>query len=246
MGQLENKIAVVTGAGQGLGLAMAKRFVAEGATVVMNDINEKALKASAAELAGQGFNVMLYIADVTDSSQVNAMFEAAVKQYGRLDISVHNAGFALLAEAWEATDEDWERLIKVNLTAHFYCVRAALRPMMKQKSGKIINMSSICGRVGRPYVNPGYSAAKAGIVGLTMSVAQSVASYGIQVNAIAPGPIRTELQSNFPEEKMKILKSNFPLGWGTREAVANAVVFLATAEWLTGSVLDINGGHLMG
>jgi 3-oxoacyl-[acyl-carrier protein] reductase len=248
MGKLDQKIAIVTGSGQGLGLEIAKRFVEEGAIVCLNDLDRNRLEQAEEALRTQGYEVMSYQADVAESSEVNTMVEEVVRKYGRLDICVNNAGFGKLAEAWEETDDDWDRLIQVNLTGIYYCIRAALKPMMKQRSGKIVNMSSVCGRVGRPFVSPGYSAAKAGVVGLTMSVAQSVASYGIQVNAIAPGPIRTEFQSAFPEDKMKVLRANFPLGWGTPKAIADGVLYLASdsADWHTGFVLDINGGHLMG
>jgi len=242
---LTGKVAVVTGSGQGLGKAIAKRLAEAGAIVVINDRNATTAEATAKEI---GPSTMFYVADVSDSKQVDAMYQAVFEKYQRLDISVNNAGVAQLGEAWEISDEDWNRLISINLSGMYWCVRAAVRIMKEQKSGVIVNMSSVCGRVGRPFVSPAYSASKAGVVGLTMSVARSVADYGIRVNAIAPGPIRTELQSSFPEEKMNILRQNFPLGWGSAVDVAESVLYLVSdgSKWMTGSCLDLNGGHLMG
>ena len=271
MGRLDNKIALVTGAGAGLGAQIARRFREEGADVIINDLRDSAAQAVAGELGGLGIP-----ADVADSSAVRTMFERVKAEFGRLDILVNNAGFGFtpgddetvrrvnevplkqqaemqaggpiethLDLTVEMTDEDWQRMIGVHLNGTFYCSREALKIMNPQLAGCIINMGSIMGTTGG--AGSSYCAAKAGILGFTRSLAREVVSRGIRVNALAPGFINTELTEPFAAART-LIEAQTPMGrFGDCDDIAWPAVYLASdeAKFMTGQVLSPNGGFVM-
>ena len=271
MGRLDNKIALVTGAGAGMGAQIARRFREEGAEGIINELRVSAAQAVAGELGGLGI-----AADVADSSAVRTMFEQVNAEFGRLDILVNNAGFGFtpgddetvrrvnevplkqqaemeaggpiethLDLTVEMTDEDWQRMIGVHLNGTFYCSREALKIMNPQLAGCIINMGSIMGTTGG--VGSSYCAAKAGILGFTRSLAREVVSRGIRVNALAPGFIDTELTEPFAAART-LIEAQTPMGrFGDCDDIAWPAVYLASdeAKFMTGQVVSPNGGFVM-
>ena len=272
MNRLQGKVALVTGAARGLGLAIAKRFVEEGAQVVINDVDLVAAEKAAAPLGGLGL-----AADVSDSAAVRRMFETTAKRFGRLDVLVNNAGISgmendpaqrakfrdkqlqqaaelaaggpiktHLDAAVEVTDEAWKRMLAVHLDGTFYCCREALKIMNPQLSGAIINMGSIMGTAGGAGA-VAYCAAKAGILGFTRSLAREVVTRNIRVNAIAPGWIDTDMTA-FLDEMKAIIEASTPMKrLGEPDDIAWAAVYLASeeAKFVTGQVLSPNGGWHM-
>jgi len=270
--RLRDRVALVTGGGSGLGEAISRRFAAEGATVVVNDVGEDRAKAVAADLERPG---EVAVADVSDSASVNAMFAAVADKLGRLDVLVNNAGigygdkaemdrFNSQAEAvvdammtgspppadpWDCfphiTDESWQRMIGTHLSGTFYCMRAAI-PLMGS-GASIINMSSVGALLGQPGLAH-YSAAKAGILGLTRAVAAEVAPRNIRVNAILPGPIITPMAEHFSPKLTGLLLSGVPMGRpGQPDEVAATALFLASDEssFITGQQISPGGGISM-
>jgi 3-oxoacyl-[acyl-carrier protein] reductase len=271
---LDNRIALITGAGSGLGRAIAQRFAAEGARVIVNDVRLSAAEETVGQLEGGGHCARQ--ADVADSGEVRAMFAEVERDLGSLDILVNNAGIAgsagdrealqakgeariqeiLTGEAlqthWDVTrtmtDEAWHRMIGVHLNGTFFCTREALRLMSHANRGVIINMSSVAGLMGLDAV-PHYSAAKAGILGFTRAVAREVASRGIRVNAICPGYIDTPMTQPVSPLMRAAVVARTPLGrWGTPEEIAATALFLASDEsgFYTGQWLSPNGGLFIG
>ncbi len=271
MARLDGKVALITGAGAGLGAQIARRFKEEGAEVVINDISDESAHKFADELGGIGIAV-----DVADSNAVREMFARVNSELGRLDILVNNAGFGFkpgdketinrvnevplkqqaelqaggpiethLDLTVEMTDEDWHRMIAVHLDGTFFCSREALKIMNQQLSGCIINMGSIMGTTGG--IGSSYCAAKAGILGFTRSLAREVVSRGIRVNALAPGFIETELTRPFAAARA-LIEAQTPMGrFGDCDDIAWAAVYLASdeAKFMTGQVLSPNGGFVM-
>jgi len=241
--KLENKVAIVTGASSGLGLAMAKKFLNEGAKVVFSDINEEKGREV---ISGLG-NAIFVKCDVTKSEEVNNLITKAVEAFGSLDIMVNNAGTASLGTVDVLSDNDWQRVINVNLTGVFYGVRAASKYMKEHNiSGSIINTSSILGINGFAGAIS-YCAAKGGVNQITRTAAMELASFKIRVNAIAPGFIGTEMTRGILEdEKTKqFLEASTPLGYiGEPEDIANAALYLASkdSKYVTGSILYVDGG----
>jgi 3-oxoacyl-[acyl-carrier protein] reductase len=240
---LNGKIALVTGSGRGIGKAIAKKLSEAGASVVINDVTDEAA-STAQEIAAAGRPSLFIKGSVSSAAEVGAMMDQTVAAFGRLDILVNNAGITRDKLTMSMTDEDWDAVININLKGVFVCTRAVLKLMMKQRYGRIINISSISGILGNPgQVN--YCAAKAGIIGLTRTVAKEMASRQITVNAIAPGFIETDMTAKLPEKLKEEFSKKIPAGYfGKPEDVAAAVAFFASdeARYITGQVLCVDGG----
>jgi len=240
---LSTRIAIVTGSGRGIGRAIALKLAEVGATVVVNDIDE-AVKGVAEEIEAMGRKSLPVLADVSSSSDVARLVEETMAAYGRIDILVNNAGINRDQLLLRMSEEDWDKVLNVNLKSVFLCTKAVLRPMAKQRWGRIISISSIVGIVGNQG-QANYASAKAGIIGFTRTIAKEVASHGITANAIAPGFIDTEMTQRLKEEWKQELKRQIPLGdFGSPRDVAEAVAFLASdeARYITGQVLGVDGG----
>lgn len=245
--EIRGKVALVTGSSRGIGKAIALRLAKEGADIAVNYIKNKDLaERVVAEARSYGVRAKAYRADVSDYSQVERMVKQVVEDFGTIHILVNNAG--IIPQHFSIFDiplEEWNRIIAVNLTGVFNCIKAAVPFMIKNGEGKIINISSVAGKMGGT-VGPHYAASKAGIIGLTFSLAQELLKYNITVNAIAPGPIETEMIRGLPEERRKVILSRVPMGrFGRPEEVAEAVVFLIKCDYVTGEVIDVNGGYYM-
>lgn len=240
---LANKVAIVTGSGRGIGKAIALKLAEAGATVVVNDVAET-VNSVAEEIKAMNRQSLAVVADISSAPDVTRLVDTTIATYGRVDILVNNAGITRDQLLLRMSDEDWDRVLNVNLKSVFLCTRAVLRHMLKQRWGRIVNISSIVGIIGNPG-QANYASAKAGIIGFTRTIAKEVASRGITVNAIAPGFIDTEMTQKLPEEWKQQLKSRIPVGYlGTPRDVAEAVAFLASEEarYITGQVLNVDGG----
>jgi 3-oxoacyl-[acyl-carrier protein] reductase len=242
--KLKGQSALVTGGGGGIGAAVCTAFAREGANVVVNDVNLAAAEKVSA--AAQDLGVRAYAdgSDITDSKAAKAMIDQAVKTHGRLDILVNNAGITRDTLVARMSDEDWNLVLSVNLNGAFYCARAAARPMMKQRSGAVVNVASVIG-IGGNAGQGNYAASKGGLIALSRSLAKELGPRGVRVNAVAPGFIQTAMTDDLPEDLKKAILENTPLRrFGTAEDVASAVLFLAGpgAEFITGSVLRLDGG----
>lgn len=245
---LQGQVALVTGGSRGIGSAISKHLAAAGATVVVNYArNSAAAETVAAEISAQGGKAQALLFDVSSEEAVDLGFSEILKTHGRLDILVNNAGVAVDGLLMRTKLADWERTLQVNLTSCFLCSRAATKPMLKAKGGRIINISSVIGEMG----NAGqvaYSASKSGIFGLTKSLARELGSRGVTVNAITPGYIVTDMTAQMSEEQTKAILSAVPLGrLGQAQDVAELVYFLASpaASYITGQVIGVNGGMNM-
>jgi 3-oxoacyl-[acyl-carrier protein] reductase len=237
------KTALVTGAARGIGLAIATRLAADGLRVALLDHDKAAVEAAA---AGIGAGALALVADVTRAAQVEGAVARLEREWGRVGVLVNNAGITGRSfPIWELTDEDWQRVIDVDLTSVFLCCRAAVKVMLRQGSGRIVNIASIAGKEGNPTLVP-YSSAKAGVIGLTKALAKEVATRGILVNAVAPAVIGTELLEQMERSTVDLLISKIPMGRvGTPEEVAALVAWLASDEctFSTGAVYDLSGGR---
>lgn len=244
---LTGKVALITGSGRGIGKAIAQKLAEAGATIIINDVSDTA-EATAQEITTAGKPSLFIKANVTSSAEVNTMMETIIAAYGKLDILVNNAGITRDQITLRMTDEEWDSVMNVNLKSVFVCSRAALKYMMKQRYGRIINISSISGIVGNPgQVN--YSSAKAGIIGLTRTIAKEMGSRQITVNAVCPGFIETEMTQKIPENIRAGYSQRIPLGhFGSPRDVADAVAFLASdeARYITGQYLCVDGGMIAG
>lgn len=245
----EGRIVLVTGAARGIGKAIAEAFARENAHVVINDILEKEdLSKVADEISKSKSQCLAIRADVGDSTQVKDMINQIEKQFDRLDILVNNAGIIRRGSIETVTEDDWDRVIRVNLKGTFNCCKAAAGIMIKQRSGKIINVSSIAGKTGDITSAPGYGPSKSAIDGLTKTLARQLAKYSINVNGVAPHAIETDMSAEWTEEKRRAIIEAIPLKrLGQPEDVAEAVLFLASskADFITGEILDVNGGFFM-
>ena len=240
---LSNRVAIITGSGRGIGRAIALKLAEVGATIVVNDIGEAA-EDVAKEIRATNRQSLAILADVSSSTDVTRLIEETVAAYGKVDILVNNAGITRDQLVLRMSDEDWDKVLAVNLRSVFLCTRAALRHMIKQRWGRIISIASITGVVGNKG-QANYASAKAGIIGFTRTVAKEAGSRSITANAIAPGFIDTEMTQGLAEEWKQELKSNIPLGClGSPRDVAEAVAFLASEEarYITGHVLNVDGG----
>ena len=242
---LTDRVAIVTGSGRGIGQAIALKLAEVGARVVVNDLGEaSAVNGTVEEIRAMNRESLAVLADVSLSPDVDRLVEETLASYGQIDILVNNAGITRDQLLMRMSDEDWDKVINVNLKSVFLCTRAALRPMIKQRWGRIINIASIVGLIGNPG-QANYASAKAGIIGFTRTIAKEVASRGITVNAIAPGFIDTGMTQQLQESQRQELMQRIPLGFlGTPRDVAEAVAFLASEEarYITGQVLGVDGG----
>ena len=256
MQTLSGQVAVVTGAAQGLGRAIAAALAARGATVIIADLQREKAEAVAAALVGEGRTAAAARLDVTSTAEVDALFAEVVETRGRLDILVNSAGLGQnVAPIVELGDEEWKQVLKVNLDGTFKCCRAAARIMERQESGCIVNLASINGQNPSTWV-AAYNVAKAGVISLTRTLALELAAYGVRVNAICPGPVYTDFNRKVmaqrsetlgisEEEVIERLRQAIPLGrWGEPEDIAFGVATLCDPDssWVTGEILRISGG----
>lgn len=245
---LKDKIAVVTGASRGIGRGIALALAREGAMVVVNynGSREKAEEV-VAEIEGKGGRAIAIQCNVSDFNEAKEFFAGVVKEYGRVDILVNNAGITRDNLIMKMSEEEFQDVIQTNLAGVFNGIKFVTRPMMKQRAGRIINMSSASGIIGN-MGQANYSASKAGVIGLTKAAAKELSSRGITVNAIAPGFITTDMTDKLPDSVKEEACKSIPLGaFGTVEDIAEAVVFLASdkAKYITGQVLSVDGGIAM-
>lgn len=246
--RLENLVAFVTGGSGGLGMAIAERFIAEGASVIAADIDGDRLDQMAAQINADADQLSTIILDVSNYDNVKAAIDKAIADFGHLDILVNNAGFSPKGKHWlEADIAEWQRVLDINLSGEYYGARAAAQHMMDRGSGRIINISSSAWRHGGVSGGGGvpYTSSKAGVIGLTRSLAKALGLHGITVNAIAPGPTHSPMTESWLPQTQDTLSQTIPMGRvGEPKDIANAALFLASDEaaFITGQCLDVNGG----
>lgn len=245
--KLKDKVALVTGAAQGIGKAIAQALAKEGANIIVSDINLEQATNTADEIMGMGVKAIPLKMNVAELPEVESEVKKALGEMGKIDILVNNAGITKDNLLFRMKKEEWDAVLSVNLTGVFNLCKVVSRLMMKQRSGRIINIASIVGEMGNAG-QANYSASKAGVIGLTKTLARELAPRGITVNAIAPGFIQTAMTDNIPEEIKKKMLEQIPLGkLGQPEDVAAAALFLASsqADYITGQVIRVNGGMYM-
>jgi 3-oxoacyl-[acyl-carrier protein] reductase len=245
---LKDKVSIVTGAGQGLGRAIALALAQKGSDVVICDINSESIQKVAEEINAIGRKTLPLKVDVSKAPEVKAMVERTLEEFGRIDILVNNAGICQVISIENMTEKDWDKVMAVNLKSVFLCSKAVMGIMKRQRNGRIVNLGSIAGKVGGIMTGANYSVSKAGVMCFTKALARELAPYGVTVNAIAPGVIETEMTRNISQGDFSQFLKTIPLGMiGSPEDVANAVLFLVSneAHYITGEILDVNGGMLM-
>jgi 3-oxoacyl-[acyl-carrier protein] reductase len=245
---LSGRVALVTGASQGIGRTCALRLAKDGATVVAAARNQEKLNELVTEITAARGKATAFTLDVADENQVKETVKAAITQFGKIDILVNNAGITRDQLVMRMKRADWDAVLQTNLTSAYLCIQSVIPSMLKQRWGRIINITSVFGQMGQAG-QANYSASKAGLIGLTMAIAREVGSRNITSNAIAPGFIETAMTAVLSEEFKQTAVKQIPLGRvGTSDDVASAVAFLASdeASYITGHVLNVNGGMLMG
>lgn len=244
---LTGKTAIVTGASRGIGAAIARKLCEAGANVALCSRSAEAVAAIADTLNSEGYTAISTAADISKKADVEALIKTVLDRFSQIDILVNNAGITRDTLLMRLQDEDWDAVLQTNLTGTMYCTRAVMRPMLRQRSGRIINISSVIGIMGNPG-QASYAAAKAGIIGFTKTIAREVGVRGITVNAIAPGFITTDMTAQMPQQNQEQLRALIPLRrFGSPEDVADAVYFLASdaARYITGQTLHVDGGMVM-
>ena len=244
---LSDKVAIVTGASRGIGRAIALALASQGAKVVASARNAEALAKLTAEIKSQGGDALAVVGDVAVEDDANNLVKQAVEAYGQVDVFINNAGITRDGLLLRMKNADWDAVLDTNLKGAFLCTRAVAKVMSKQRSGRIINISSVVGEMGNAG-QANYCASKAGLLGLTKSVARELARRNVTVNAITPGFITTEMTEDMTEKAQETMTEQIPLGRpGSAEDVANAVIFLASEQsaYITGQVLGVNGGMYM-
>ncbi|OZI12193.1 3-oxoacyl-ACP reductase [Bacillaceae bacterium SAS-127] len=245
--RLKGKVAIITGAANGIGLAAAELFAKQGAKVVIADFDEELGAKRVQELTEKGYDVAFSKVNVVDRDSVDAMVELTIDRYGHIDILVNNAGITRDGMLWKLSVDDFQRVLDVNLKGVFNCTQSVIPHMISQGSGKVINTSSVSGVYGN-VGQTNYAAAKAGVVGMTKSWAKELGRKGINVNAVAPGFVETSMVATVPEKILDQLKTTIPLGrLGSPNDVANAYLFLASDEsnYVNGITLHVDGGIMM-
>ncbi|SHH80420.1 3-oxoacyl-ACP reductase FabG [Sporanaerobacter acetigenes] len=245
--RLEGKVAIITGAGSGIGRATSIKFAQEGAKVVVVDVNVDGINETVKEIEQIGGVARGYKMDVTNRSEIEEVVEKTVKEFGKLDVLVNNAGITKDSTLKKMTEEQWDAVININLKGVFNCGQVAALQMIEQKSGVILNAASVVALYGN-FGQTNYAAAKFGVVGMTKTWAKELGRKGIRVNAVAPGFIRTPMTAGMPENVLKGMEESTPLGrLGEAEEIANAYAFLASEEasYITGTVLSVDGGKTL-
>lgn len=245
--KLEGKVALVTGGARGIGKAICERLAQEGASLAIVDIMQDVADATAAEFKGKGVKAAAFSANVAKPEDADSTVKAVIEEFGRIDILVNNAGITRDTLLMRMSEADWDAVINVNLKGTFNFIKAAMRPMMKNKYGKIVNVSSVVGRMGNPG-QANYSASKAGVIGLTKTAAKELATRNVNVNAVAPGYIQTDMTKNLPDQAKDAFMLVTPMQRpGSAEDVANVVYFLCSpdSDYVTGQVINVDGGLLM-
>jgi 3-oxoacyl-[acyl-carrier protein] reductase len=245
---LAQRVALVTGASQGIGRTCALRLAKEGAVVAVAARNQEKLNELVQEITGAGGKAAAFALDVADEEQVKSGIKAAIAQFGKIDILVNNAGITRDQLVMRMKRADWDAVLQTNLTSAYLCIQNVVPSMLKQRWGRIVNISSVFGQMGQAG-QANYAASKAGLIGLTMAIAREVGSRNITCNAVAPGFIETAMTAVLSDEFKQTAIKQIPLGRvGTPDDVASAAVFLASEEasYITGHVLNVNGGMLMG
>lgn len=243
----EDQVVIVTGAARGIGKRICEELCRTGRKIALLDLLPDATEETAVELRNKGIEAKSYVVNVAKSVDVNKVIKQIMTDFGRIDILVNNAGITRDNLIMRLKDQDWSSVLEVNLTGTFNCIKAVTRPMMKAKSGRIINIASVVGIMGNAG-QANYSASKAGVLGLTKSAAKELASRNITVNAVAPGYIKTEMTGTLSEDARKAFLSVIPMGRpGTAKDVAGFVKFLASedADYITGQTINIDGGMVM-
>jgi 3-oxoacyl-[acyl-carrier protein] reductase len=246
--KLKDRVAIITGAARGIGKAIVLTLVREGARVALIDVEKERSDALKEEIEKKGGKAIVVSCDITKSSEVKSMVNQVLTAFGRIDILVNNAGIIRRGTIETVTEEDWGRVIDVNLNGTFNCSKAVVEAMKRQRYGKIVNISSIAGKMGDITSAPGYGSSKAGMDALTKTLARQLAPFGINVNSVSPHAIETEMSAQWSEERRKEIIASIPLGrLGQPEDVAEAALFLVSdeASFITGEILDVNGGAWM-
>ena len=245
---LTGKTAIITGSGRGIGKAVAVKLASLGANIVINDIPSSAdADATAEEIKGMGVGCICIKGDVTNIDDVKALVDGAVKEFGKVDIFVNNAGITRDGLMLRMSEQDWDMVMNINLKGAFNCIKTVARPMMKNKGGSIINMASVVGVMGNAG-QANYVASKAGLIGLTKTTAKEFSSRGIRCNAVAPGFIQSAMTDKLPDDVKAKYYEGIPLGrFGTADDIADCVAFLASdmSSYITGQVICVDGGLVM-
>ena len=245
---LKDKVSIVTGGARGLGRAIALELGRKGSHLIICDVDLEAAQRVTEEILALGRRSLSLKVDVSMTHDVKQMADRVLQDFGRIDVLVNNAGICQVISIQEMTEEDWERVMNVNLKGVFLCSKAVMGIMKKQRSGRIVNMGSISGKVGGIATGANYSVSKAGVMCFTKALARELAPYGVTVNAVAPGVIETDMTRGITQGDFRNYAKTIPLGTiGSVEDVAHAVAFLVSdeARYITGEILDVNGGMLM-